>query len=200
MMRHHLPHPASRMTRPRALGLAPLLLAAFAFSGAASAADYTQAPGSALTFASQYQGDVFVGRFPGFKTTLSFDPSDPAAARLEVVIPLASATTQNPERDETLLGADFFASERFPQARYSASGFRALGGDRYAADGTLSLRGISKPVTLTFSWTPGERPVLAGKATVKRLDFDVGAGDWADTADLPNEVAISTKVVFTPVP
>ncbi|NEL42644.1 MAG: YceI family protein, partial [Xanthomonas perforans] len=57
-------------------------------------------------------------------------------------------------------------------------------------------RGVSKPVTLTFTWTPGTQPVLAGKALVKRLDFGVGGGDWADTKTIPNETAISTKVVF----
>ena len=64
--------------------------------------------------------------------------------------------------------------------------------------GTLSLRGVSKPVTLTFTWTPGDKPVLAGKATVKRLEFGVGEGDWADTDLLPNEIAVSTKVFFVP--
>jgi polyisoprenoid-binding protein YceI len=57
---------------------------------------------------------------------------------------------------------------------------------------------VSKPVTLTFTWTPGAQPVLSGKATVKRLDFGVGGGDWADTSNIPNEVAVSTKVVFKP--
>lgn len=38
--------------------------------------------------------------------------------------------------------------------------------------------------------------MLAGKATVKRLDFGVGGGDWTDTKTIPNETAISTKVVF----
>ena len=59
-------------------------------------------------------------------------------------------------------------------------------------------RGVSKPVTLTFTWTPGAQPVLSGKATVKRLDFGVGGGDWADTKTIPNEVAVSTKVVLKP--
>ena len=40
--------------------------------------------------------------------------------------------------------------------------------------------------------------MLAGKATVKRLDFGVGGGDWADTELLPNEIAVSTKVVLQP--
>ena len=95
-------------------------------------------------------------------------------------------------------GSAFFDSAKFPLAKYTASKFRALGGDRYAADGTLSLHGANKPVTLEFTWTPGTKPVLAGKATVKRLDFGVGGGDWADTTLIPDAIAISTKVIFQP--
>ena len=47
---------------------------------------------------------------------------------------------------------------------------------------------------------PGAAPVLSGKATVKRLAFGVGGGDWADTALIPDAIAISTKVVFKPKP
>ena len=95
-------------------------------------------------------------------------------------------------------GAAFFDAGHFPQARYTATKFRALGGNRYAADGTLSLRGVNKPVTLTFTWTPGAQPVLQGTASVKRLDFGVGGAEWADTTLLPNIVNITTKVVFAP--
>ena len=164
----------------------------------ALAADYVQAPGSALAFGGMYQGEPFSGRFPGFATTLSFDPQQPAAAKLDVTIPLATATTANADYDGELRGAAFFDSAKFPQAHYRATGFRSLGGNQYAADGTLSLHGVDKPVTLTFTWTPGAQPVLAGKATVRRLDFGVGGGDWADTSLIPNEIAISTRVLFTP--
>jgi polyisoprenoid-binding protein YceI len=164
----------------------------------AVAADYVQAPGSALAFGGMYQGEPFSGRFPGFATTLSFDPQQPAAAKLDVTIPLATATTANADYDGELRGAAFFDSAKFPQAHYRATGFRSLGGNQYAADGTLSLHGVDKPVTLTFTWTPGAQPVLAGKATVRRLDFGVGGGDWADTSLIPNEIAISTKVLLAP--
>ena len=160
----------------------------------AFAADYVQAPGSTLTFAVSYEGDVFTGRFPGFATKLSFDPKQLAKSKLDVTIPIATATTGVEDFDAEMIGSAGFDSGKFPQARYTATRFRALGGNKYAADGTLSLRGISKPVTLTFSWTPGAKPVLAGKATVKRLDFGVGGGEWADTELLPNEIAVSTKV------
>ncbi|RNF86012.1 YceI family protein [Montanilutibacter psychrotolerans] len=166
----------------------------------AAAGNYVQAAGSSLTFATHYQGEVFTGRFPAFTTRLSFDPKQLAGAKLDVTIPLAGTTTANAERDETLLGAEFFSARSFPQARFVATRFRSLGGNQYAADGTMSLRGVDKPVTLTFTWTDGPRPMLTGKATVRRLDFNVGGGEWADTALIPNEVAVSTRVVFTPAP
>ena len=188
------------MLRKNELGRGVLAIAAMlAFSSTAFAASYVQAPGSTLTFASSYQGEVFTGRFPGFATTLSFDPKQLASSKLDVTIPLAGATTGVEDYDVELRGDAFFNSAKFPQARYTETRFRALGGNKYAADGILSLRGASKPVTLTFTWTPGAKPVLAGKATVKRLDFGVGGeGDWADTELLPNAIAISTKVVLQP--
>jgi polyisoprenoid-binding protein YceI len=187
---------ARDFSRPgAAFALAALLAAAPA---PAFATDYVQAPGSKLAFATKYQGEVFVGTLPDFSTRLRFDPAQLDAASLDVVIPLADASIDNPDGTEALRGRDFFDVARFPQARFVASRFRALGGDRYAADGTLSLRGASRPVTLEFTWTPGARPVLTGSATVKRLDFGVGGGDWADTGLIPNEVAVSTRVVLIP--
>ena len=178
---------------PKSLLLPLLLLATPAF-----ATDYVQAPGSALSFAGKYQGEVFTGRFPGFSTRFSFDPAQLATAKLEVTVPLATATTGNDDYDANLRGEDFFASAKFARARYTATKFRALGGNRYAADGTLSLRGVDKPVTLEFTWTPGAKPVLAGKATVSRLAFGVGGGDWADTGLIPDAIAVATRVVFVP--
>jgi len=181
--------------------LAAMVVALGVTFGAATssfAADYVQAPGSTLTFATDYQGEVFVGRLPSFSTRLSFDPTRLAGSKLDVTIALASVTVGDPDGDDTLKGGDFFNVAQFPQARFSASTFRSLGANRYAADGTLSLRGASRPVTLTFTWTPGARPVLTGKATLKRLDFGVGSGDWADTDLIPNEVAVSTRVVLAP--
>ena len=178
------------------LALAALLLAT---AGQAAAADYVQAPGSTLVFASNYQGETFTGRFGSFTTTMSFDPKQLATSKLDVAIQLAGTQTGNKDRDDTLVSADFFNVGKFAQARYTATKFRALGGNQYAADGTLTLRGASKPVTLTFTWTPGAQPVLTGKATVKRLDFGVGGGDWADTTLIPDAIAISTRVVFAPL-
>ena len=182
---------------PTPFAVAAALVATLA-AAPVRAADYVQAAGSTLAFASKYDGEVFTGTFPRFETRLSFDPANLKASKLEVDIPLAGAKTGNTDRDGTLQDADFFNVAKFAKARYSANAFRSLGGNRYAADGTLELRGVRKPVVLEFTWTPGAKPLLVGKATVRRLDFGVGAGDWADTATIPNEVAISTRVVLAP--
>ncbi len=176
----------------------PLLASLLVLSTPAWALDYVQASGSALAFAGTYQGEVFTGRFPGFDTRLTFDPDHLEKASLRVAIPLASATTANADYDGEMRGTSFFDAGRFPQAQYTATRFRKLGGDRYAADGVLSLHGISKPVTLQFTWTRGQRPVLSGKAAVRRLDFDIGGGDWADTSLIPDDIAISTRVLLQP--
>lgn len=172
-----------------------LLLAA---GSVASAADYTAKPGSTLGFTATYQGEAFEGRFAKFTPTLRFDPADLAGSRFDVRIDLASADTDNEERDGMLVGAEFFDSGKEAQAVYVAEKFRALGGGRYVADGTLTLRGIRKPVPLEFSWTPGAAPVLDGKAKLSRLAFGVGTGDWADTALLPDEVVVKTHLVLVP--
>ncbi|HRN62991.1 MAG TPA: YceI family protein [Luteimonas sp.] len=185
-----------KLTSPAAV--AAMLVAMM--SAPVAAADYVQAPGSSLAFATKYDGEVFTGQFGGFDTRLSFDPAQPEAAKLEVTIQLVGTSTGNADRDSTLTSSDFFNVAKFAQARYVAQSFRALGDNRYEADGTLSLRGVSKPVTLAFTWTPGTPALLSGKATVKRLDFGVGGGDWADTGTIPDEVAISTRVYLRPAP
>lgn len=172
----------------------------FAFFGCnAFAADYAQQPGSSLGFFGSYQGETFSGSFTKFTSGIRFDPAKLAQSSFDVRITLASANTKNAERDEMLLGSEFFNAKAQPEARYVASKFRALGNNRFVADGVLTLRGISKAVPLTFTWTPGAKPQLIGSAKVQRLDFKVGIGDWDDVELIPNTVTVNTKLVLSPI-
>ena len=172
-----------KLTTPAAVAAA---LAGMLATAPVLAADYAQAPGagSILVFATKYDGEVFTGSFPGFATKLSFDPANPAAGSLDVVIPLAGAKSGNSDRDSTLQGADFFNVGKFATARYTAKGFRAVGNDQFAADGTLELRGVSKPVTLTItSMNCGPNPFnkketcgFDATGSINRTDFGVTYG------------------------
>lgn len=176
-----------------------LALALAAATPATHAARYVSQPGSRLQFTAAYEGEEFTGRFGKFEAAITFDPKDLAHSRFDVRIPLASARTDNEERDEALLGPDFFDAGGKPEARYEATRFVLLKDGRYRAEGTLTLRGVSKPVPLVFRYTAGARPVLVGDAIVNRLDFQVGTGDWADIELIPNQVRVHTHLVLAPV-
>ena len=177
----------------RLLGIA--LLAA---ATTVSAQDWQMAKGSSLGFSSSFQGEAFSGSFSRFTPQIRFDPKRLDQARFDVSIDLASADTRNSERDDTLKTSDFFDVRKTPTARYTATSFKDLGKGRYQANGTLSLRGINKPVALVFSWKPGQSAILTGEATVNRLDYKVGTGDWSDTGILPNAVKVKTVLVLVP--
>lgn len=160
-------------------------------------ADWQAGPGSRLGFTATYMGEAFEGRFARFSPAINFDPANLAASRFDVRIELASASTDNEERDAMLVGPEFFNAGARPEARYVATTFRALGGDRYVAEGELTLNGVTRKVPLTFRWQPGTPTVLEGEATLARLAFKVGEGDWADTGLLPDEVKVRTRLELT---
>jgi len=127
-----------------------LLLLLAVLCGNAFASDYVQQPGSSLGFTASYQGEVFTGSFTKFNSIINFDPAKLAQSRFDVRIALNSANTKNAERDEMLVGADFFNTKVQPEARYVATKFRALGSNRFVNEGLLTVPGISKSYHLTF--------------------------------------------------
>jgi len=184
---------ASTLAAPLAAAITPP-----AVTGATAAAPrYVHAPGSTLGFSSSYDGEAFEGHFARFTTDLAFDPAT-ATGRFDVTIDLTSAATENEERDEVLLGAEFFDVLAMPQARYQATRFRALADGSFLAEGSLTLRGITRPVALAFRWTPGAAPLLEGSGSVPRLAFKVGTGDWADLELLPDAVQVQTRLLLQP--
>jgi polyisoprenoid-binding protein YceI len=166
----------------------------------AQAGDYVAAPGSTLVARGSFDGEPMEARFTRFTPRIRFDPAQPGQARFDVAIELASVASGTDDGDELLRGAAFFAVGKHPQARFTASRVRALGGSRFVAEGELALRGLRRPATLSFRWTPGARPVLEGEAVLRRLDFGVGAGEWADPETIGNEVKVATRLVLAPAP
>lgn len=177
-----------------------LLLAALLLPALAGACDWTGQPDSTLGFTGTAQGESFDGRFTRFTPHVHFDPADLAATRFDVSIDLASADTANAERDELLHGADFFASNGAAPARFVASGARA-DGDGYVSHGDLTLKGISRPVSLHFRFTPtADGALLEGKATLDRIAFEVGAGEWSDAETIGHEVRVTTRLTLRAAP
>lgn len=154
---------------------------------------------STLRFAGVSQGERFEGGFAHFSARVEFDPTDPASCRFDVEVQLRSADTRNAERDETLLGEEFFAVATHPLARWHAQGCERAGQGGFRAEGTLELKGRSAPVVLHFEWVGGQGPpALEGRARLDRMDFAVGTGDWNDPELIAHEVEVHTRLTLGP--
>lgn len=183
--------------RLRALGLSALLLA----TNLAQAAPgwVADAARSRLEFTGTLAGGTFDGSFGRFRPEIAFDPADLAASRFLVTIETGSADTLDADRDAILKGPEFFAVERWPTARFEATRFAMAGPGRYEAHGRLTLRDVTRDVTLTFDFTPaadGRTAGLAGGTSVRRLDFGVGQGEWRDTQWLGDEVSVRFRLML----
>lgn len=135
---------------------------------------------STLGFSGNFQGEAFHGRFRRFDAEIRYEPKQLDQARFEVRVQLASVDTQNPERDQTLTGDEFFDVKQFPVAHFVTTAFHRHADGSVTADGTLELRGISQPVTLQVRFRPsGNQAVLDVHTTLDRLAFKLGTdSDW----------------------
>ena len=152
---------------------------------------------STLTYAFTQAGADNQGRFKSF--SVSFDP---AAGRLDVVIDMRSFDTGDQQRNETLAGKDFFDIAQYQQSRFTASRVEKTA-TGYEAIGSLTLRGVTRNVTIPFTWRTAtvrgrSAGYLTGQMTLKRLDFGVGQGQWQSTEWVGNDVTVRYSVELVP--
>ena len=168
-------------------------------ASAAYAATWRMLPGSTLGFAGSFQGEAFTGQFKRFTAAVTWDPAHPERCHFDVSVDLASADTANSQRDQLLPGADFFDIAKFPQAHFVASGCKAAAGGALTSTGTLSLRGVSHPVALTLHFLPqGTDATLDVSASLDRLAFGIGAGEWADPSTIGRAVTVTAQLRLAP--
>jgi polyisoprenoid-binding protein YceI len=157
-----------------------------------AATQWTMEPtDSSLAFVGTQAGARFEGAFEKFTADIRFDPQDLATSRFDVRIETASVNTRDSERDDIIKGPDLFDSKQFPTAHYVAEQFTDKGAGKFSATGQLTLRGVSRPVPIDFTFESQDgRSWLKGTAALQRLDFGVGQGEWQDTESVANEVQI----------
>lgn len=143
------------------------------------------------------QGDgKIAGSFGSWQADIDFDPAAPEKAAITATIDTASASTGSPQFDGMLPGADFFDTANFAKAVFQSDKVSALGGDAYRAEGTLTIRDISQPVTLEFTLKiTGDTAVADGTATLSRSAHQVGASVAASS--LADAVTVSLSLTAT---
>lgn len=149
---------------------------------------------SALTFTAVQAGAEFTGEFREFTADICFAPDQLADSHFHVTVNPASVATQNSDRDAALVSPDFFFVKEYPRAVFDTQTFQAQDAGTFTSTGQLSLRGVTQEEQLTFHFTIHDdgTVLLEGEASVQRLDYGVGQGDWQDTQWVGNDV----RVVF----
>ena len=146
------------------------------------------------------------GKFSGLSGVLKLDETDYTHSAVEVSIPAASVRTVDDKLDAHLKDADFFDVEKFPTLTFTSTSIRPSGGRDYAVTGDLTIRGVTKSVTLSVNdvsepskdpWG-NQRIGLAGSAKINRKDFGLV---WNTPLELGgmlvgDEVAITLDVQF----
>ncbi len=151
---------------------------------------------STLGFTGSQMGTAFSGRFDRFTAEIVFDPEAPETGRALVVIDTGSARTGDSQKDTAMPGADWFDVGQFPEARFEATAFRRTGPDAYEAEGTLTIRGISQPLTLPFTLTPeGDATRARGEVQLIRTDYGVGQGQWSSGNWVALEVTVTVDLL-----
>jgi cytochrome b561/polyisoprenoid-binding protein YceI len=146
--------------------------------------------GGRLGFSVGSGDEAYRGSFSDWSGSITFDPDHPETAEIRIDVKLASASLGDATQDEMLQGGDFFASSANPTATWRATSVRQSGAGRYSASGTLSLKGASKPQSLTFRLTgEGLRRHVEGRASIDRNAFGVGTGESA--AGLASSVSLN---------
>ena len=148
-------------------------------------------PGSALNFTTSWSGDAVQGRFDSWKADITFSPEALDRSKVSVSIDMASGKTGDAQRDASLPASDWFDRAAHPKAVFTASRFQKTGADRYLAHGTLSLRGVTRPVDLAFRLKiVGDRAQMSGEASLDRLAFGVGQGEFQAVDQVPAKVGV----------
>ena len=139
-----------------------------------------------ITWSVDHLGfSTYRGQFVNVDADLTLDPANPAAASLTATIPLTDVDSNSDGLDAHLQTADFFDTANHPVATYVSRSVTVdpSAPDRATVEGDLTLRGVTRPVTMTVEFNQAGpsmggtyRAGFDGEATIRRSDFGINYG------------------------
>jgi polyisoprenoid-binding protein YceI len=180
------------------LFIAPLLLAATLAQAQPKPAALVPA-GSEIAFTTRQMGVPVEGKFGKFTAQVALDPKKPETGSVTFSIDTGSARFGSAELDAEVPKATWLNVPKFPQATFASSAIKAAGPGKFEVAGKLTIKGAVRDVVVPVQVTQAGAPsalvsTASGSFTIKRLEFKVGDGEWADTSMLANDVQVRFKL------
>jgi polyisoprenoid-binding protein YceI len=178
------------------------LIAAVYSCGAVAADRYTLDPLHTYPhFSVNHLGfSTTTGRFDKTSGSIVID-TEANTGSIDVTVDTASLSTAHQKRDEHLRSPDFFNTAQFPTMTFKADSLQIANGAVTSATGTLTLLGVSKPVTLTVnSFRCGIHPLNKKAMCGGDVSTKIKRSDFGMTKYIPvlgDEVTIAIQVEAT---
>ena len=158
-------------------------IAAFLLSVGAvvHAADPVRITGTDVRFTVTKLGFSNVsGHFRDFNADIKYDPARAEDSHVRWRVRVASVDTGEADRDRTIQGADYFAAAQYPDLTFESRSVQAVGDDRLSVTGDLTIRGITKSITVpvVIARHNGRR-IFATDFELDRYDFNIRGGPVA---------------------
>ena len=143
---------------------------------------WTVDPGhSRVEFAVKHLGIATVrGAFRSFEGTLEIG-DDLSTAKAYGTVDVASVDTNEDARDEHLRSADFFGGDEHPQLSFTATAITPLDEDTFEITGDLTMRGVTRPVTLTAVVEGTETDPWGNERVGLAVTGQINRGEWGMT-------------------
>ncbi|MEU7431879.1 YceI family protein [Streptomyces sioyaensis] len=166
---------------------------------AALTGDYTIDPAhSSIGFTVRHAMVTNVrGTFGAYEGALRLDGSDPSRSTASLDVEIASIDTGIADRDGHLRSADFFDAESFPRMTFRSTAAERVSGDRYRITGDLTLRDVTKPLTIDLEFHGSATDVYGAERVGFEGSAEILRSDWGLTWNAALEtggVMVSDKV------
>jgi polyisoprenoid-binding protein YceI len=132
---------------------------------------------SELSFSIRHLVSRVRGQFGVWGGTIAADPADWSTASVQVTADAATIDTNNDRRDADLKSPAHFDAEANPKITFTSTRIRRLAGDSLAAEGNLTIRGVTRPVVFhgrfggIMGSTGKRRAGFSAVAVINRKDF-----------------------------
>ena len=154
---------------------------------------------SEINFTVKQMGVPLDGNFSKFDAQIAFDSKKPEAGKIAFTIDLGIAAVGDADTTKELKKPEWFNQAKFPTATFSSTSIKSTGPGKLDVAGLLTIKGNAKPVVVPVTLTPGAAGVATaqGSFNIKRVDFKIGEGDWADVSIVANDVTVKFKLALT---
>ena len=155
---------------------------------------------SEIRFVAKQLGVNVEGRFRKWKANVVFLPKELAQSKAEFDIDLGSIDLASEDSEKEVRDRLWFDTAKFPVSHFASTSIRDLGGDKFEIAGALTLKGIKREtvVPVVVRKDAAGNSVAEGSFNLKRLEYNVGEGLWADTDTVRNEVVVRVRIVLPP--